>query len=123
MPNVGDLEATVMTVVWSAGGPLTVREVKELLTATTPKVPAYTTVLTVMTNLHRKGLLQREESARAYRYTAAQSREAFTAELMREALESGGDRSSALLHFADSLSDDERKALLAYARRLKRRPQ
>ena len=78
----GDLEATVMDLLWSADRPLLVREVLDLL----PARPAYTTVMTVMDNLHRKGWLTRERDGRAYRYAPVSSRQEYNAELMREVL-------------------------------------
>ena len=53
----GDLEATVMDLMWSADRPLLVREVIDLMRP--ERAPAYTTVMTVMDNLHRKGWLDR----------------------------------------------------------------
>ena len=53
----GDLEATVMDLMWSADRPLLVREVVDLMRP--ERAPAYTTVMTVMDNLHRKGWLER----------------------------------------------------------------
>ena len=47
---------------------------------------AYTTVMSTMDNLHRKGWLAPEPDGRAYRYTAIASREEYSARLMREAL-------------------------------------
>ena len=80
----GDLEATVMDLLWSAGRPLLVREVVDLMRP--EREPAYTTVMTVMDNLHRKQWLDRTRDGRAWRYEPVLTREDYTARLMHEAL-------------------------------------
>ncbi|MDA8393197.1 MAG: BlaI/MecI/CopY family transcriptional regulator, partial [Actinomycetota bacterium] len=55
----GELESAVMDRVWAAGRPLSVREVLEDLRG--ERALAYTTVMTVMDNLHRKGWLVRHQ--------------------------------------------------------------
>ena len=119
----GDVEAAVMDIAWSASKPLTVVEMWTALNAQPDRRElARTTVLTVMTNLAKKGLLTRHGTGRAHSYTAAVPRGQYTAELMTQALHSTDDRTAALLHFAEQLDDDERQALLAMARRRRRRP-
>ena len=61
VPGLGPLESAVMTAVWAARQPLTVRAARERLDyrASGGGVPAYTTVMTVMNILWRKGLLSR----------------------------------------------------------------
>lgn len=74
---LGDLEADIMQAVWSRGErEVTVREIHEEL-ETTRKI-AYTTVMTVMGNLAKKGVLQAERSGKAHLYRATQSYEQFT---------------------------------------------
>src|SRR5262249_21778024 len=53
----GDLEMAIMEVMWAGDGPYVVREVRERLRYGRPV--AYTTVMTVMSILHRKGVLNR----------------------------------------------------------------
>jgi len=103
----GDLEATVMDLLWSADRPLLVREVLDLL----PARPAYTTVMTVMDNLHRKGWLIRERDGRAWRYAPAVSRQAYTARLMNDALATSTDRAGALARFAEQIAEEDAEAL------------
>lgn len=113
MTRVGELEAAVMQHLWRAGGALTVRQMQEGLQH--PREPerelAYTTVLTVMERLHRKGLLVREPQGKAYLYSAAASQADYTARLMADALGGTADRSAALVNFAGQLGHDEREAL------------
>jgi predicted transcriptional regulator len=103
--QLGQLEASVMERIWSRSRPVLVRDVVEDLQH--DRAIAYTTVMTVMDNLHRKGLLRRARSGRAYEYTAAKSREQHTADLMEEVLASSGDRSATLLRFVEHISGEE----------------
>jgi predicted transcriptional regulator len=107
----GDLEATVMDLLWSAGRPLVVREVVELMRP--DRAPAYTTVMTVMDNLHRKGWLHRDRDGRAWRYEPALSRQAYTAQLMHEALAVSDDRAGVLARFVEEIDPDDAAALAA----------
>lgn len=97
MRQLGELEAAVMDRLWSWNRPTRVREVLDDLRA--ERDLAYTTVMTVMDNLHRKGLLARERDGRAYRYRPTASREEHTAALMEQTLAAGGDRGAVLLRF------------------------
>jgi predicted transcriptional regulator len=107
----GELEAAVMELLWAADAPRTVREVHTELTAERPL--AYTTVMTVMDKLHRKGWLTREPVGRAYAYTPSVSKDRYTADLMGEALAASSNRGAALLAFLDQLSPDEAAHLRA----------
>jgi predicted transcriptional regulator len=103
--ELGQLEAVVMQRLWSSDRPVAVREVLEDLRH--DRTIAYTTVMTVMDNLHRKGLLTRETDGRAYRYQPARSREQHNAVLMGEVLANSNDRSATLLHFLEQISPQE----------------
>lgn len=105
MRGLGQLEATVMDRMWRHGDSLTVREVVDALQR--ERSIAYTTVMTVMDNLHSKGLLARERIGRAYAYRATRPRGQYEAELMEEVLSSSSDRSAALMHFVGQISPDE----------------
>ena len=112
MRQLGQLEAAVMTRVWAADRPVLVREVLEELQRDRPL--AYTTVMTVMDNLHKKGFLSRDRQGRAYAYRAVRTRAEHTAEMMEEVLAStGGDRAATLMHFVESISADEMDELRA----------
>jgi predicted transcriptional regulator len=105
MRPFGDLEAVVMEHIWTADRPLTVRDVLERMDREPPL--AYTTVLTVMDNLHRKGFLSREREGRAFRYRPTKDRAEHTAELMHELLSDSGNASVTLLRFLDHMSPTE----------------
>ena len=112
MRALGDLEAAVMDVLWASREALRVRQVVEVLAAGRPV--AYTTVMTVLDNLHRKGWVDREMHARAYLYTPVCAREEATARALRDMLDESGDPEATLLHFARSVSPRE-SALLREA--------
>jgi predicted transcriptional regulator len=67
---LGPLEIQVMGVLW-AGGECSVRDVVERL----ERKLAYTTVMTTLDRLFKKGLLARQKSARAFLYTTRVSHE------------------------------------------------
>ncbi|WP_031467491.1 BlaI/MecI/CopY family transcriptional regulator [Sciscionella sediminilitoris] len=109
MHGLGELEGKVMDVLWGADRPQRVREVLEHLDTARPL--AYTTVMTVLDNLHGKGWVHRERDGRAYAYLPARSREEAGAQLLREVLESSGNAERVLLHFAESATERESELL------------
>lgn len=70
--GLGSLEKQVLDVVWR-DGQVTVRDVHAALGSDI----AYTTVMTTLDRLYRKGLLDRTKPARAFVYAARASREQF----------------------------------------------
>ena len=122
MRGFGDLEAVIMHRVWEHDGPVTVRDLFDELAA--ERTIAYTTVMTTMDNLHRKGWLDRAKEGKAYLYTPTASREEYSARLMREALAVGGDTEAVLSHFVAEIGDPESEVLRSVVRRLAaRRPE
>jgi predicted transcriptional regulator len=115
MRGFGDLEAQVMEHLWSLDSPTTVRVVLDGMETARPL--AYTTVLTVMDNLHSKGFLARERSGRAYFYWPTRSRAEYAAELMGEALADSGDPTTALLRFVQQMPADDVTRLRTLLRR------
>ncbi len=105
MRGFGELEAVVMDRLWSLGGSGTVREVVEQLRA--DREIAYTTVLSTMDNLHRKGHLTREREGKAHRYRTVRSHAEHTAALMHQALSVGDDSEAVLAHFVGEMTEDE----------------
>jgi len=77
----GSLERQVMDVVWS-GGSFVVRDVQERLA----RPAAYTTVMTTLDRLYKKGYVTRVRQGRAFSYSAARSREDVQATLAAGAL-------------------------------------
>ena len=116
MRGFGDLEAVVMDRVWDRDKPVTVRELFDELRE--ERNIAYTTVMSTMDNLHRKGWLARERDGKAYRYTAVASREEYSARLMREAMAEAGDAEAVLSHFVAQMDGTESAALRAVLAKL-----
>ncbi|MFE4965380.1 BlaI/MecI/CopY family transcriptional regulator [Streptomyces sp. NPDC056660] len=106
---MGELEDAVMTRVWKWNRPVTVREVLEDLQQ--ERSIAYTTVMTVLDNLHQKGWVRREAEGRAYRYEAVSSRAAYAAALMNDAWSQSDNPAAALVAFFGMMSDEQRQAL------------
>ncbi len=73
---LGDLEADIMTLVWDLGS-ATVRDVYETMLA--QRKIAYTTVMTVMSRLAEKGILEKTKEGQTYRYQALFSKDELTA--------------------------------------------
>ena len=76
------LELEIMHVLWDHG-PATVAEVQPQLKATL----AYTTVMTMLGILFKKGKVKRTQQGRAFRYRAAVSRERATGSALADVLE------------------------------------
>lgn len=111
MRQLGQLEGVVMQHLWSAGEPVSVRTMLEALTPERPL--AYTTVMTVMDNLHSKGLVVREKAGKAYLYAPTGTREEHTAEVLDEVLADSDDRTAALMHLVGKMDPSEAADLLA----------
>jgi predicted transcriptional regulator len=105
----GELESAIMDVIWDAERPYAVREVRERMDY--PRPVAYTTVMTVMDILHRKGVLRRDKHGRAWRYWPSEAREEHDARLMAEVLRSGGNHVVTMRRFIESVSDEEMESL------------
>jgi predicted transcriptional regulator len=76
---LGTLEEQVMQIVWGAG-PLPVREVVNRL----GNRLAYTTVMTTLDRLHRKGLLARDKDGTAFVYRPAMTRDEYHRRLVED---------------------------------------
>jgi len=98
---------------------VTVREVFDELTG--EREIAYTTVMSTMDNLHRKGWLERRRVGKAYSYWPTMTREERSAILMRDAFHSGGDADLVLNFFLEQMNDDESARLRAALRKVTRR--
>jgi len=103
VPSLGPLESAIMIAIWDAQQPLTVRDVRDRLDYCTDDggAPAYTTVMTVMTILCRKGLLTRaknlrEGNPRAWWYEARVTRDEHLAAVIRQALDCATDPAALL---------------------------
>src|ERR1700758_2388982 len=112
----GDLEAVIMDRVWARETPVTVRDLFDELRE--ERNIAYTTVMSTMDNLHRKGWLAREREGKAYRYAPVASREEHSARLWREAMAEAGVTESVFSHFVAQMDGSESAALRAVLEKL-----
>lgn len=111
--SLGTLERDVMAHLWGAGSAQTVRQVHEALSE---RGLAYTTVMTVLDRLAKKGVVRQERAGRAFEYSPVQSREEMTAAVMLEALGATTDpsaRDAALVHFVGRVGPQGVAALRA----------
>jgi predicted transcriptional regulator len=93
-----DLEATIMDVVW--GKQLSSFAVGDVLAILEKQRDiAYTTVMTTVTRLYEKGILERERDGKRYLYSPKLSREEFLQSTAREVLDEavGGHQAMAML--------------------------
>ena len=108
-----------MKVVW-ARGTATVRDVYEALLE--ERRIAYTTVMTMMNVLERKGHLRKNAEGRSFLYRPTRSQEKVVGSMVREFVERvfGGSAAPLLVHLVDdeALTDAELDAL---ARRIEKR--
>ena len=106
---LGALETQVMDEVWRHGGELRVRDVHAAFEARL----AYTTVMTTMDRLYKKGLLERRKDGRAFVYSARLSRQQMVlsagARLIRGLLQSEGE--PALSFLVDAVTERDREML------------
>ena len=91
------LEMQVLSVLWQRGAS-TVREVMEVMPD--GKVRAYTTILSVMQVMEKKGLLSHVTEGNTHAYQARVSRQKVTGPLLRSLVRTvfGGSAATALQH-------------------------
>jgi predicted transcriptional regulator len=106
----GELESLILDVLWSSKKALTSQEILDK--AKKNSELALTTILTVLSRLEDKGLVTREAGqGRAFLFSAAQSREQHTADLMLKLVEGNSNPALAFSHFADGLTPAQLEAL------------
>ncbi len=108
---LGPLEWRVLESLWNRDTAVSVRE----LTPAFPEI-AYTTLMTTLDRLHRKGVLARMKQGRAFFYQPRLTRPEFesarAATALRTALEGGGAALAPLLScFVDAVGDRDRAML------------
>jgi predicted transcriptional regulator len=119
-PPLHELESEVMEELWSSGE-APVRQVMQALNKRTPKERAYTTYMTIMARLHKKGMLNRRRDGKTDYYAPAFERDEYMALRAQAEVEDlvaqYGD--VALSHFAQqmaALDPARRRALQRLAR-------
>ncbi len=108
----GALEAEVLAVLRAAGMPLTAGQVRQQLAAGQQAELSYSTVVTIVTRLHAKGLLAREPAGRGFAYTPIDEA-GVSAGRMRQVLDAGTNRDAVLTQFASGLSGRDARLLRA----------
>lgn len=108
--QLGALESELMERIW-ARGETSVREIHYEIGSRL----AYTTVMTTMDRLFKKGLLERRPVERAFYYTAKISKHDYNQQLTQHllgiAVEESGSKQALLSCFVDYVSDSDRKLL------------
>ena len=99
----GSLEAEVLGILRGAGGPLSPGEVRQRLAAGPQGKLSYSTVVTIVSRLHAKGLLARRRAGRGFTYTPVDEA-TLAASRMSQALGSGTDHRAVLSRFVSELS-------------------
>jgi predicted transcriptional regulator len=105
----GSPEHEIMQVLWESDRPLQPSEIKPLLSFDL----AYTSVATVLTRLHAKGMVERSESGRAFAYAPAIAEADLAARRIGEILASTSEPTIALARFVRGLSKRDAKAVRA----------
>lgn len=105
--SAGALESGVLAVLWAADGPLTPGEVQGVLGGGL----ARTTVTTILSRLHAKGVVTRARRGRGFAYTPAQDAPGLTARRMHAELERDDDRQAVLARFVSGLRPEDEELL------------
>jgi predicted transcriptional regulator len=107
----GALEAEVMAVLRAADAPLSPGQVRERLAAR-PRGGelSYSTVVTIVSRLHAKGLLARDRAGRGFAYTPLDPA-SLAAGQMSRALDAGVDHGAVLTRFVSGLSGRDARLL------------
>jgi predicted transcriptional regulator len=103
----GELEAAVMAALWAVGAPLTPGQVQVEIDSDL----ARTTVTTILTRLHDKGIVERRRKGRGYAYFPVQDAPGLTARRMHSELDRDSDRQTVLARFVAGLSPDDGRLL------------
>jgi predicted transcriptional regulator len=114
------LERTLLQLLWTCGN-ATVRELLD----TGALAGAYTTVMTTLDRMHKKGLLLRKADGRAFRYSPAQTEQEFNDGIARTAIEqwlrSGTQLQVSFL--VDTVTEHDRELLDDLERAIERKRQ
>jgi predicted transcriptional regulator len=107
---LGPLERRVLDALWHRGSPGTVRDLQPEFADI-----AYTTLMTTLDRLFRKGILTREKARRAFVYAPRQSRAAFDSHratvALLSAVERGDGARPVLSCFVDAIGDHDEELL------------
>ena len=105
--GAGELASQVLGILQAADEPLSPAAVRERLSGEL----AYTTVVTILSRLQAKGVLDRERVGRAYRYRPVADEPGLAARRMASVLAAEPDREAVLQRFVSALSQEDEQAL------------
>lgn len=103
----GELESAALAVLQAAKEPLSPGEVRERLDDDL----AYTTVVTILSRLHAKGVLERRKQGRAFVYTPVADEPGLAARRLAKLLDAEPDRAAVLARFVSSLPESDEELL------------
>ena len=106
---MGELEREVMSALWDGDDWMTPRQVLERMELDPPVV--YSTVMTILRRLWKKGVVDRQRAGRAFSYRPLKDEGEQTAERMAQLLAASHDPEAALTHFLASLDARRRRQL------------
>jgi predicted transcriptional regulator len=110
LDQLGRLETELMERAW-ARGQISVRDLHQEIGGRL----AYTTLMTTMDRLYKKGLLQRRKDGKAYIYSPAMSereyQESLTQHFFGMMLSDGRNSNAVLSRFVDAVSEADSKML------------
>lgn len=108
--QLGRLESELLERIWRRGE----ISVRDCYAELAPRL-AYTTVMTTMDRLHKKGLLRRRKVGKAYFYAAALTLQEYQARLTHHLLEmflhDDNNEGAVLSHFVNAVSDTDASLL------------
>lgn len=115
----GALEAAIMDVLWSAGRSLSPGEVRDLLGKSDDAEArelsygtlSYSTVVTILTRLHGKKMLDRTRVGRSFQYAPLADEAGLEARRLAALLDGSADRAAVLSRFVADLSDSDEELL------------
>ena len=114
----GALEGEILALLRAAGAPLSPGQVRQRLAAADEQsygalsysALSYSTVVTILSRLHAKGLLSRQRDGRAFVYTVVDEA-SLAARRMNQALQVGRDHDAVLTRFVSGLSGRDARLL------------
>jgi predicted transcriptional regulator len=103
----GMLEDEVLAALWTGGRAMTPADVQREL----DDGLAYTTVMSTLARMHRKGLVSRTSVGKGYAYLPTVDEASHTAQAMTDLLSRRHDRAGVLARFVSSLGPEDEKLL------------
>jgi predicted transcriptional regulator len=101
------LEDEVLAALWRGGRPMSPADVQGALDGSL----AYTTVMTTLARLHRKGIATRTRAGRGYVYSPNVDEASHTAAAMNDLLRRRRDHAAVLARFVSELAPEDEQLL------------